>query len=363
MVRARIAPCFFERVRVSTTIFGGALVDRVIPWLQRGWPLDWDAEFGRSSQLALEIGFGNGAFLLELARRHPQRNHVGVELSWGSVQRVVRRLQLEGLDNVRVLEGDAAWLLAQLFTPESLDEVIVNFSDPWPKTRHHGRRLIRPAVVRLLGQRLKRGGTLTVVTDHAGYAAWIGRTLAGQAVLVPALETPVVHQLPGRAPTKYEQKALDQGRVIHYFVWRKGRPALEVVARPSEVSSEVPNVQLNGKLDVAAALRGLKPQIWRETHPQGQATVKLHETYLAADGDQGMVTFLVQEDGFSQQFGVLVCPQAGERVLVKLGALGYPRPTWGAQRAVRRLVELLLVRQPGLRVASSTVGAFRDGEQ
>ncbi len=156
----------------------------LIPWLELSWPLDWEAIFRRPGRLVVEIGFGDGRFVAEKARTNPEENFVGIERN--------------GLDNIRVLQGSASCLVEHLFKPDDIDEAYVNFSDPWPKERHHARRLIQPGFVRLLGSRLRPGGEATLSTDHAAYAAWIADVLEGQALLRSKFSAPFVHDLPGR---------------------------------------------------------------------------------------------------------------------------------------------------------------------
>src|SRR5262245_10036270 len=92
-----------------------ALSDYAVEWQAVPWPIRWDAVFGRAAPLVLEIGFGNGAFLAEQARAHPERDHVGIELSWTAATYLFRRLRAAGLGNVRVLVGDAEVLVRHPF--------------------------------------------------------------------------------------------------------------------------------------------------------------------------------------------------------------------------------------------------------
>ena len=184
-----------------------ALHRYLVPWEHRDWPVDWNREFGSAAPLVLEAGFGNGDFLADLARRRPESDHVGIELSWGSVQRLVRRADAGELGNLRVLQGDAVFLVDRLFASGSLSGAYVNFSDPWRKPRHHRRRLVRPDFVALLATRLAPGAETIIATDHAEYADWIAEVLESQTALVPALGATRVGEIPGRRPTRYESKA------------------------------------------------------------------------------------------------------------------------------------------------------------
>jgi len=292
---------------LSTLSVSRALARYELPWLRLDWPVDWTKQFGRAAPLALELGFGNGAFLVEQAKRRPEWNWVGIERAWGSTQRLLRRLWAESLENVRSLEGDAPFLLETLFEPESVREIYVNFSDPWPKEKHHGRRLIQPAFIRVLGERLEPGGQAVIATDHADYAAWIADVLENQGVLESTFETSSVHELPDRTPTKYERKALARGAVIHYFVWRKARPTPDAAVE-KEPLEDMPNAVLQGEAGLDALLAGWHTQTWQETHGDIQVVIKLLDVYRQASGDGGLFELLVKEGPLSQQLAVALYP-------------------------------------------------------
>ena len=198
-----------------------SILKYMIPWLDLDWPLNPEEIYGREGPLVLEIGFGNGGFLVEQAQNHPEALFLGIERSWGAAQRLFKRLEQTGLQNVRVIQGGAEFLLQHAFKPDSIEKVYINFSDPWPKERHHNRRLIQQEFVKLLGERLVADGQVTIATDHAEYAEWICELLEGQSALVSCFDRTRVNELPGRSPTKYERKATDTGVPINYFVWRR----------------------------------------------------------------------------------------------------------------------------------------------
>lgn len=326
----------------------------VVPWVQLEWPLDWNRVFDREAPLGLELGFGNGAFLVAKARENPAINWVGVEVSWVSVQRLLRRLDREGIANVRIVLGDGAYLLEHLFGPGAVREVFINHPDPWPKKRHHGRRLIHPRFVRILASRLEHGGQVTVATDHADYAGWIAEVLEGQEHLESAFPHPRVHSLPRRTPTKYERRGVEAGSAIHYFVWRKVRDPENSVPR-RESSVPMPNVVLEGPLR-GDPLTGFTPRTWSGQHRDTPVHVRLLGVYQSRPEREWLVESIVKEGGFTQHFMLSVAPRSPSRLLVKPSPIGYPRPTWGVKRAVGELAALILSLQDGLRVHSSTVG-------
>ena len=330
-----------------------AILKYLVPWTEYDWPLDWEAVFGRKGPLVVEVGFGNGGFLEEIAVRRPEVNFLGIERSWRTVHRLFKRLDRAGLSNVHVAQGSADFLLERLFVPGSVEKIYINFSDPWPKERHHGRRLIQPAFMNMLAQRLTPGGEVTIATDHAEYAAWIGEVLEGQDLLVSCFETTVADHLPDRNPTKYEQKALDAGVEIHYFVWRRaGEVSAPVLVEKVE---EMPNVIMRGTFDPACLLADFEPLSWQMEHRGVSVVVRLVSLYRDTQGDY-LVEAMVKEDTFSQHFGVLVLARPGERLLVKLSPIGHPRPTWGVKQAVGKVAALVQGQCPDLKVEESTVG-------
>jgi len=132
---------------------------------------DFRAIFGREAPRSLEIGFGNGESLVALAAAHPERDFVGIEVHRPGIGHLMLRAQALGLANLRVVCGDAVEVLRDRIAGGALDEVLLYFPDPWPKKRHHKRRIVQPDFVRLVASRLRRGGTFRLATDWEPYAA------------------------------------------------------------------------------------------------------------------------------------------------------------------------------------------------
>jgi tRNA (guanine-N7-)-methyltransferase len=132
--------------------------------------LDWDALFGRKAPHTVEIGFGNGENLARMATEHPERDYLGIEVHRPGVGRLLLELEELRLTNVRVVCHDAVEVLAQYLPPASLDEVVILFPDPWPKKRHHKRRLVQAPFLQLVAERLAPGGIVRLATDWQPYA-------------------------------------------------------------------------------------------------------------------------------------------------------------------------------------------------
>jgi len=177
-------------------------------------PLDPERLFGRRAPLVLEIGFGMGEATLALATAEPDRDVIAVDVHTPGVGALLRDAAARDLRNVRVLEGDALALLRDRLAPGTLDELRLFFPDPWPKTRHHKRRLFSPAFARLAATRLRPGGRLHCATDWTPYAEQMLAVVAGEPLLVNAHDGWAPRPA-WRPETRYERQGLALGRTIH----------------------------------------------------------------------------------------------------------------------------------------------------
>ncbi|MDT7787716.1 MAG: tRNA (guanine-N7-)-methyltransferase [Pseudonocardiales bacterium] len=184
-------------------------------------PLDFDTWFGRSAPVLLEIGSGMGETTSQLVAAAPELNYVAVEVyKPGLAQLLLRGEHLGGLDNLRVLRGDAVDLLTDHIAPASLHGVRIFFPDPWPKKKHHKRRLVQPEFVSLLASRLEPGGVLHLATDWENYADQMLEVCSGERLLTNMYD--------GWAPrpdwrpvTKFEQRAVNEDRVSHDLMFKR----------------------------------------------------------------------------------------------------------------------------------------------
>lgn len=186
---------------------------------------DFAATFGRDAPRVLEIGFGNGEVLHASAREDPARDYIGVEVHGPGVGRLLNAVAMDGLDNVRVYRHDAVEVLRHEIAPESLTEIRVWFPDPWPKVRHHKRRLIQPEFVRLACDRLCRGGVLHLATDWAEYAEQMAVVLAAEPELSVAALDGDATVTGVRASTHFERRGVRLGHGVRDFIaTRTGAP-------------------------------------------------------------------------------------------------------------------------------------------
>ena len=187
-----------------------------------GGPVDLQALFGRDAPVTLEIGFGNGESLAWQAERMPERDFIGIEVHRPGVGHLLSELARRGLENVRIFNEDAVEVLESRIAPASLDTVQVFFPDPWHKKRHHKRRLIQPAFVRLVASRLRPGGWLHLATDWSDYARQMQQVMAASADLfAPEGTLPLVARPSSRPATRFERRGERLGHRVSDLLYRR----------------------------------------------------------------------------------------------------------------------------------------------
>ncbi len=183
--------------------------------------LNLKAWFGRDAPVVLEIGCGAGTSTLAMAQAEPDVDILAVEVYRRGLAQLLSGIARENVDNIRLLRGDAIDVLESLLVPGSLSGVRVFFPDPWPKARHHKRRLLQPATVALIADRLRPGGVLHAATDHPGYAAHIAETGDAEPRLCRIDPDPQLVMSVTRPTTKYEAKAHDAGSAVTELLWER----------------------------------------------------------------------------------------------------------------------------------------------
>jgi tRNA (guanine-N7-)-methyltransferase len=189
-------------------------------------PLDPRRWFGRDAPVLLEIGCGAGTSTVAMAQAEPDLDVIAVEVYERGLTQLLSAIEREQLGNIRLLRGDGLDVLEHLISRESLIGVRVFFPDPWPKARHHKRRLLQPSTMALIADRLQPGGVLHAATDHAGYAEQIAESGDGEPGLRRVTDPSRIAGLPisvARPTTKYEAKGRDAGSPITELIWEKPR--------------------------------------------------------------------------------------------------------------------------------------------
>ena len=186
----------------------------------RASPLEFAQVFEREAPTILEIGFGMGEATAAIAQAQPGHNFVGVEVHAPGVGSLLNRIDELGLRNVRVVPYDATEVVRDMIEERSLAAVHVFFPDPWPKKRHHKRRLLQSGFVHQLARRLAPGGYLHVATDWEDYARQILQVLEGEALLVNTA-VDFAPRPAYRALTKFEQRGLKLGHGVWDLLFRR----------------------------------------------------------------------------------------------------------------------------------------------
>lgn len=181
---------------------------------------DFDGLFGRVAPRFLEIGFGMGETTAQIAARSPENDYLAIEVHTPGVGSLLKQIQERGLGNIRVIQHDAVEVLTHMIASRSFDGVHIFFPDPWPKKRHHKRRLIQPTFVCLLAERMKPGAYVHVATDWQDYAE--------QILAVLSAEPRLRNAAPGYAPrpdyrplTKFETRGLKLGHAVWDIVFQR----------------------------------------------------------------------------------------------------------------------------------------------
>jgi len=255
-------------------------------------PVDWSAEFGRAAPIELEIGSGNGEYLVRLAQAHPERDFVGIELRWGRVKKTLRKIGLAGVPNARILYAEVHLALERLFPPGCLARVHTLFPCPWPGDEEGRHRVYRHDFLRLLNSRLAPDGTAFVVTDDRDYFDWVLAQVPGTGFAASAGSVGPDYG------TKFEHKWRAEGQSEFH------RLDLAKLAHADVPLREEDPVRLHWieRFDPAAF------------HPRdtdgGDALVRFKGLVYDPARTSGLVRVVVVEDRLKQEFWIEVWPEA-----------------------------------------------------
>lgn len=312
------------------------------------WPTDWAALFGAERPLILEIGFGYGQFLLHLAHENPDANVIGIEIAGQCLRSVEGLVERKNVTNIRIIQSTAELALHHLFVPESLSQVHINFPDPWFKNRHSHRRLMQRDTLDAIVSRLQPGGLLYLATDILAYAEMSAELLAETPGLDNQMATPWVNTMPGRTVTKYEGRALVEGRLCNYFAYRRNdRPAPDVpVLREDSMTHIV--------FESPLSLDDMLAQFERSEYSFDDIHIRMLNAYRG----QNTVLFevFINEPTIEQHIALILNKRQKEReYTLKMGSLGYPRVTPGLHKAVSVLGNWLVNLHPEGEIISHKV--------
>ncbi len=196
--------------------------DVLLPPPAIGEVIDFRRMFGDDRPIEMEIGTGKGGFLLSRAQALPERGFFGIEWANKICRYAADRMVRWGVTNVRLMRADAKHLVTHNLRPECLTILHIYHPDPWPKKRHHKRRLIQPDFLAAAAGALIPGGRIAIQTDHADYFEQIRQVVAGEPRLIEVpFDVPEAGVQEGRVSTNYEIKYLREGRPIYQLAVMK----------------------------------------------------------------------------------------------------------------------------------------------
>lgn len=326
---------------------------RLLRATQLPFPTDWatlfngDATQNAERPLIVEIGFGYGQYLRHLSQHHPDAHIIGLEIANVCLEKAERAIARGDLPNVRVIFARAETALRHLFRPSSIDALHINFPDPWFKSRHEHRRLMQPETLAAMISRLKTGARLYLATDIIEYAEMSAEAFAQSSGLVNVLDAPWVNVLPGRTTTKYEARAIREGRECYYFVYERTAEAVPYLPVIEDVP--MPHIVLNHPLTLEAIRSAFS------TFEHREAGANVHFMNIFAGDKSLLIDTFVDEPTIEQRVALILIQHEDQpnSYTLRLGTIGSPRPTEGMHVAVRRLSEWLMSLHPEVTVTQS----------
>jgi tRNA (guanine-N7-)-methyltransferase len=184
-------------------------------------PINFNDVFqNRSGELLLEIGFGMGTSTAEIAKANPNKNYIAIEVHSPGVGNLIKLIQENDIFNLKIIQHDAVEVLNAMIKNDCLDGIHIFFPDPWPKKRHHKRRLIQESFLKLMAQKIKQSGYLHIATDWEDYALWIIDLLDKETLLQKTSEN--FFEKPDYRPlTKYENRGIKLGYKVWDMIYRR----------------------------------------------------------------------------------------------------------------------------------------------
>jgi tRNA (guanine-N7-)-methyltransferase len=303
------------------------------------WPVEWRTLFGTEQPLIVEIGFGYGAFLVHLARENPNAHIVGLEVANRCLAAGEEAVEKHHLTNVRIIHSTAETALHHLFTPASIDQIHMNFPDPWFKKRHGHRRLMQRDTLDAIVSRLKPGGMFYLATDILEYAEMSAELLADTPELDNQLDTPWALSMPGRTLTKYEGKAQREGRECYYFAYQRNLlPAPHV---PVVEELDMPHIVFKSPL----TLDEMQEKFTEAEYHAGATHIHVMEVYRG----RHVLLFevFIKEPTIDQRVAIVLSKRPEEQeYTLKVGVIGHPRSTYGLHRATALIGDWLVSLHP-----------------
>ena len=315
---------------------------------------DWDALFGRKAPLIAEIGFGRGDHLVHLGKKHPEANIVGVEVSQPSLRKASSKVKNNRLDNVRVVDGSGPQLLWMNVEPDAISQLHINFPDPWHREGHQRRRLINPTFLHLAATRIIPGGLLYVATDHPSYQPVVTECLEQSPHFDSRLDSTYTLDSNDRFQTKYELKALREGRVPFYYKFVRN----QVIADNCfQIPEELP--MPHAIVQMPLSLREIRDKFAPFEVEQEGIHVHFKGVFESAERPTLLVETYIHQQPQDQRLGIVINERVAGEYILKLHDIGFPRRTDGAHLAVAQLTRWLVSQHNDSRIVNHTLQNFK----
>ena len=187
-------------------------------------PLELSQVYGNMNDFVLEIGFGDGDFLIDMAERHPKKNYLGLEIKTKRFKIAVKRSRNYENENLKFLHMNANIAVEEIFIENTFSQVYINFPDPWPKDKHHKHRIINPDFLGNLSKIMKEDGILEIASDHKDYIEHAFDVFKDITFFTSMYPQPgYVNDIPNRPYTKYEREFREEGREIFYLMFKNNK--------------------------------------------------------------------------------------------------------------------------------------------
>lgn len=289
-------------------------LNSLILWRQVTRPIEWTKRFGRTAPIEVEIGFGNGEYLVRHALDHPQRDFIGLELEWASIQRCLRKIARANVTNIRLMQVRAQIAFDRLFCPGMIDRVYALFPCPWPKQRHIKHRLFSHAFLNLINSRLVRQGELQIVTDDEAYGSWVAQQSHDTGFVFRR------HAVAATFSTKYERKWQAKGQQFFYELSLAKQGATSIPLREDK-ALQVHRVQT------------FDPEQFHPADQQGEITIRFKDLVYDHQQMRAMQWVYICEDNLGQDVWIDIV-QSGDGWLIRPARGCAFIPTEGLQQAL-----------------------------
>ncbi len=289
-------------------------------------PVDWKKIFKRDAKIRVEIGFGNGEFLAHMAKKFPDINFIGFELSITSFVKAQKKFHREGIDNVRLVMVDGRFGIRELFEDESVEHVYVNFPCPWSKKGQEKKRITYGDFAKALAAVLEMGGAFELMTDDKGYAEEVFSKFKESGFF--DME-PMKVDFKRDVQTRYEKKWISMGR--HTFLIRARKIKRADVERISWGGEYV-----HQRIDHfnEERLHLLNGKVFKDK----RKVFVVKETYSSKDGNVHLIKVISSDDGFEQHYNILV-EKRKNFWIVKLDSTCQPYRTPSVKWSVRKIAQ------------------------